>query len=150
MFCYARYHFQNREQLNQIENNIQDPKHKIPLFFRKLTFFVNISCITARYFWHGKWWRKYGEIWCNVNQKVATLLVYCSFFICVEHFSKARNRDLSFTRARHFLPFLTTFWLFKQFPVFIELMYFDFVWNRIITLSINILESSYTVVCSEE
>ena len=45
MLCYARYHFQNREQLNQIENNIQNPKHKILQFFRKLIFFVNISCI---------------------------------------------------------------------------------------------------------
>ena len=36
----------------------------------------------------------------HVVQRVTTLLVYCSFSICLEHLSKARNRDLRFTSAR--------------------------------------------------
>ena len=48
------------------------------------------------------------------------------FSVCIEHYSKARNRDLEFS-LNSFHLFLASFWHFEKFPLeFIELTEFNF------------------------
>lgn len=149
MFCYTRYHLKKYSQVYELANNIQyllifnsSRKHKILHVFDHTFVFAAISCLyvssldtcsTENFNENKERIQKVKILLANIDTNAAGI-----FSICAERNNKVRNVGLGFEHLNSFLL------------VFIKLTEFSFIWNRNITLGINILKSHCRGICKEE